>query len=443
MNSSTTIEQISYRKLFLTSIPAIAALGLEPIAEMIDTALLGQFNSLWVAAAAATNTFIGSFTWVFNFLSYSVTSQIGQNIGSKNEGALLGLIKLSIMLSLGIGLSVTLILMLGKNFFLEHILGANLQLRDATEVYWNIRILGFSLSLLSLALMGILRGLQQFNLCLLIILIITGTNAVGSYLCLYHFSLGMRGVAWSTVLGFAMGNIVSLYWLTCRQKFFRWSLKGNIPIGLVKNFSKDSLNLFGRSACLTTSIFLMSAMATRLGSLSLAAHQITMQLWLFTSFFTDGLAVTAASLGSKLIGEANMDLHRLLSKRLLLGGFICGVLFSLIYGIGKNLIMPIFSQDPELKIILDEIWYILVLMQPINGLVYVYDGILFGTRDYAFLRKRMLEGLFMVFLPSLIAVSLLINKLFGIWLCLSLLAGYRLVTSAAFYRFSPISSTND
>ncbi|NRA44696.1 MAG: MATE family efflux transporter [Oligoflexales bacterium] len=436
MDTTTTSHQISYRNLFLTSIPAVAAVGLEPMAEIIDTALLGQFNSQWVAAVAATNTFIASFTWVFNFLSYSVTAQIGQNLGSKNKGALLGLVKLSILLSLGIGISVSLILLFGKNFFLETVLGASDQLSMASNSYWNIRIIGYSLSLLSLALMGILRGLQQFKLCFLVILLITSTNAIGSYASLYWFSFGIRGVAWSTVLAFALGDGLSLYWIVSKQSLFRWSWKGRIPIAYVKAFSKDSINLFGRSACLTASLFLMSAMATRLGSLSLAAHQIVLQLWLFTSFFTDGLAVTAASIGSKLVGEKNLRLHKFMSNRLLVGGVICGFFFSLVYGFGRGFIVPLFTQDQQLVKLLEEFWIILVLSQPINGLVYVYDGILFGTRDYGLLRKRMIEGLFLVFLPAMTIVMLLLNNLFGIWLSMSLLAGYRAITAAVFHHFS-------
>ena len=436
MNTSTTSHQISYRSLFLTSIPAVAAVGLEPIAEIIDTALLGQFQSQWIAAVAATNAFIGSFTWVFNFLSYSVTSQIGQNLGSKNEDALLGLVKLSILISLGLGLLVSFVLFIGKDFFLETILGASEQLSDATDSYWNIRILGFSLSLLSLALMGVLRGLQKFKLCFLVIFVITGTNAIGSYASLYHFSFGIKGVAWSTVLAFALGNAQSLYWLISRQDLFKWSLRGRIPTMHIKSFSRDSLNLFGRSACLTSSMFLMSAMATRLGSLPLAAHQIILQLWLFTSFFTDGLAVTAASVGSKLIGEKNAHLHQLMSKRLLVGGILCGCFFSILYGFGKDMMVALFSQDQQLKILLDKVWPILVFTQPINGLVYVYDGILFGTRDYALLRKRMMEGLCLIFLPAMTIFYLVFNNLFGIWLSLTLLASYRAITSAIFHHFS-------
>lgn len=436
MNKPTTSQEVSYRSLFFASVPAIAAVGLEPIAEIIDTALLGQFNSEWVAAVAATNTFIGSFTWVFNFLSYSVTSQIGQNLGSKNQKALLGLIKLALLLALGIGGVVTLALVIGKDFFLETILGASERLSHASHDYWLIRISGFSLSLLSLTLMGILRGLQQFKLCFIIIALITGSNAVGSYVSLYHLSLGIPGVAWSTLISFALGDAVALYWLTSRQKYFSWSYKGSIPIEYIKSFSSDSLNLFGRSACLTASLFLMSAMATRLGSLSLAAHQINLQLWLFTSFFTDGLAVTAASIGSKLMGENNTSLHRQMSHRLLVAGLIFGCFFASLYGVGKNLIVPMFTNDQVLKAKIDEIWLILVFTQPINGLVYVYDGILFGTRDYVFLRKRMFEGLLIVFMPSMIINTISSGDLFGIWLSLALLACYRWISSARFFHFS-------
>ena len=46
--------------------------------------------------------------------------------------------------------------------------------------------------------------------------------------------------------------------------------------------------------------FIALAVASRLGTAALAAHQIVAQLWLLTSYVTDGFAVAGTVLGSRL-----------------------------------------------------------------------------------------------------------------------------------------------
>ena len=46
--------------------------------------------------------------------------------------------------------------------------------------------------------------------------------------------------------------------------------------------------------------FIALAVASRMGTAALAAHQIAAQLWLLTSYVTDGFAVAGTVLGSRL-----------------------------------------------------------------------------------------------------------------------------------------------
>ena len=57
MEAKDKVNSLSYKQLILFSIPSIVAVGLEPLAEMIDTSILGQVNYKWVAAQAAVNAF--------------------------------------------------------------------------------------------------------------------------------------------------------------------------------------------------------------------------------------------------------------------------------------------------------------------------------------------------------------------------------------------------
>ena len=49
--------------------------------------------------------------------------------------------------------------------------------------------------------------------------------------------------------------------------------------------------------------FIALAVASRMGTAALAAHQIVAQLWLLTSYVTDGFAVAGTVLGSRLSHE--------------------------------------------------------------------------------------------------------------------------------------------
>ena len=77
---------------------------------------------------------------------------------------------------------------------------------------------------------------------------------------------------------------------------------------------------------------------------------------------------------------------------------------------------------------MDTIWFWLAASQPINAMAYIYDGILFGAKDFVFLRKRMMEGFLLVFLPLVLWGFLKIESLLGLWLALIGLNGYRMLS---------------
>ena len=181
-----------------------------------------------------------------------------------------------------------------------------------------------------------------------------------------------------------------------------------------------------RTGTLTLAFFLLMTAATRLGPMTLAAHQIMLQLWLVTSFAVDGFALTASSLGARLLGQGSLELHRILCRRLLVFGGLGGALFSLAYALTQNSLPRVFTPDPELHRLLAELWWLLILTQPLNGLLYVWDGIFFGLQRFDQLRRRMLEGFILVFLPLLLYGYWGAASLSYLWYALWGLSLYRL-----------------
>ena len=194
------------------------------------------------------------------------------------------------------------------------------------------------------------------------------------------------------------------------------------------NLGSDGLNLAGRTGILSLSFFIITAFATRLGTTAVAAYQVALQAWLLAAYFIDGLAITATSLGGKLLGRGDFENQQLLARRLVHLGVGVGSGFFLFYWFAETWVQGLFTNRPEIMALLGTIWFWLAVSQPMNAVAYVYEGILFGARDFAFLRKRMVEGFLFVFLPLVLWGFLKAESLLGLWLALIGLNAYRMVS---------------
>ena len=419
-------KNISYRKILWVTLPAIFAVTLEPMAELIDTAILGHVDTTWVASLAATNACLGSFAWLFNFLSYGVTANISQSLGAGKQDVLGRHILTALLMALVIGLVVGMLLVLFGQQLLGSVLGASGEHLVQSQKYYSIRVIGYPLTLLSIALIGILRGLQKIPLTMGIVLLTTLINATGTYLAVFHYGWGIEGAAWATVLSFLAGDIVALNWLWKHRKNFGLERKWKIDWNDVINLGSDGLNLAGRAGTLVLSFFLMTALATRLGVTVVAAHQVALQAWLLAAYCLDGLAITAATLGGQLLGKGDHSAHGLLARRVVHLGFGVGFGFFFFYWLADTWIQGLFTNRPDILTLLGPLWFWLAASQPINAVAYAYDGILFGSKDYVFLRRRIVEGFCLVFLPLVLLGFLKSESLLSLWFGLIGLNFYRM-----------------
>lgn len=412
----------------MLTLPAIVSMGLEPMAEMIDTAILGHVNTTWVGSLAATNACLGSFAWLFNFLSYGVTAQIAQSLGAEKQDALGAHILTALLMALGIGVGGGALLLLFGQQLLGSVMGARGELLLDSQVYYSIRVIGYPLTILSISLIGILRGLQKIPLTMAIVLLTTLLNAAGTYLAVFHYGWGIKGAAWATVLSFLVGNCVALGWLWRNRKDFGLGKGWKVDWNDMMDLGSDGLNLAGRTGILTLSFFIITVFATRLGTTVVAAYQVALQAWLLAAYCMDGLAITATSLGGQLLGKGDHGAHCLLARRLVNLGFGVGSSFFLFYWLAETWVQSLFTNRPEIMALLGTIWFWLAASQPINAMAYVYDGILFGAKDFVFLRKRMIEGFLLVFLPIVLWGFLKTESLLGLWLALIGLNSYRMLS---------------
>ncbi len=426
-------EWQSYKGLWLISLPSIIATMLEPISAVIDTALVGNFNTQALAALAVGTTVMSAFTWMFNFLIHAPIQSISEKISNRDYRGVASLLKLSIIICFF--LSILLIVFLyPSRFYIYTFMNIRGEVANLCDEYFTVRLLGHFAILGFTVGLSILRGFAKVNLALLFIAISAILNVAISYSSLFVFDLGLTGVALGTVIGNALGFVLVLFYLFNLKELKGQILRASLEKDLALDFGSKSLNVFGRSFVLTTCFFICTKVSSSISENHLASHQILLQVWLFISFFTDGVATTANIIGARLFGKDNSGLLKIYKKTLLMGMQI-GLVFTIMLFIFKSYFISLFTVDQKLIMIINEVWPLVAFTQIPLSVAYVYDGLIFGINKFSFLRRHMTIGFTIVFLP-IIVTSYLQQSLVLVWLSLVGIGLYRLLSNFYCIRYT-------
>jgi Na+-driven multidrug efflux pump len=167
---------------------------------------------------------------------------------------------------------------------------------------------------------------------------------------------------------------------------------------------------------------------------SLAAHAVVSQLWNLISYAVDGFAAAGIVLGSRLAAQArdprraaSAKLHLLrLIKRTLGAGLMAGMASGAAFAVWRVDVIAAFTSDPTtIAALRDGTWAVLCLAQPINGLVFVFDGLMYASQNFRFIRNYMLLGFAFVFCPVMALQALLVQKLWFVWLAAAVINIWR------------------
>ncbi len=128
---------------------------------------------------------------------------------------------------------------------------------------------------------------------------------------------------------------------------------------------------------------------------------------------------------------------RLLTQRLLSMGVVVGMLCGVGIWAGEGWIIALFTSDAEATAVLqDKLWAILCLAQPINSAIFVYDGLLYATHSFAWVRNIMLSGFVLIFAPMLAITQWRVHALWSIWAAKGLMNVWRLLGALVRIHFS-------
>lgn len=414
-------SDITFKGINKLAIPAIIAGIAEPLLSITDTAIVGNLTlnpTESLAAVGIAGSFISAMIWILAQTRSAISAIISKYLGAKKLDEIATLpaqiIVINLILS-GIICFITL-------FFVDEIFqlynASGLVLRYSVE-YYKIRAIGIPLTLFIFSVFGIFRGLQNTYWPMVISIIGALLNIGLDFVLVFGIDgfinpMNVKGAAWASVIAQAVMAILALVLLLKKTPF---NLKLTFTLNKeIKNLLALSLNLMVRALALNVALYLANSYATKYGNNHIAAQTIAFQIWLFFAFFIDGYSSVGSIVSGKLLGEKNYKKLWRLSIKLTRYSIIVSILLALFCAIFYFPIGRLFSKDLLVLHSFYSIFWIVLIMQPINAVAFVFDGIFKGLGEASILRNLLLTATFLGFIPVLLIGDYFNLKLYAIWM---------------------------
>ncbi|WP_298531940.1 MATE family efflux transporter [uncultured Algibacter sp.] len=415
---------ISLKHINKLAIPALISGVSEPILSLTDAAIVGNISinaTESLAAIGIVTTFISMLIWVLGQTRSAISSIVSQYVGANKLDKIKNLPAQAIFIITA--LSVVIIFStypFAKQIF--KLYNASNIILDYSIIYYKIRVLGFPFTLFTIAIFGAFRGLQNTYYPMIIAMIGAASNIILDVILVYGIKdfitpMNIEGAAYASVIAQILMAGFSIYFLLKKTSI---PLKPSFPFNPeIKRFILMILNLFIRTIALNVTLYFASAFATSYGAEYIAAYTIAINLWFLGAFIVDGYASAGNILSGKLFGAKTYADLITLSNKLIKYGVIIGVILGLLGALFYYPIGRIFTKEPEVLNAFYNIFWIVLVMQPLCTLAFIFDGIFKGLGKMKYLRNVLLFSTFIIFIPILFLLDHLGYKLHAIFIAIT------------------------
>lgn len=420
LSTSITLKQIN--KL---AIPALISGVSEPILSLTDAAIIGNMDynaTESLAAVGIVTTFLSMLIWVLGQTRSAISSIVSQYLGADKLSEVKNLPAQAMFLITSLSVLIILVTYPFAAQIFKLYNASDLILNYSVD-YYQIRVFGFPFTLFTIAVFGTFRGLQNTYYPMLIAITGAIANIILDVVLVYGIediipAMHIKGAAYASVLAQIIMAVLSAYYILKKTDI---PLLVRFPFNSeIKRFALMILNLFIRTIALNVALYFGTSYATKYGTTYIAAYTIAINLWFLGAFLIDGYASAGNILSGKLFGAKDYKTLFGLSNKLIKYGIVVGLIIGIIGALFYYPIGNIFTDD---QAVLDEfynVFWMILAMQPLCALAFIFDGVFKGLGKMQYLRNVLLFSTLLVFIPVIFWADELGYKLYGIFIAFTL-----------------------
>ena len=409
------------RELLVLAVPALGALLAEPLYVLADTAVVGRLGTDPLAGLGVASGALLFGYGLCVFLAYGTTAAVARLTGAGEDRRATDQAIQGLWLAAVLGMALAVVGTVTADAVVSG-LGATGTVADQAAIYLRISLLGAPAMLLMLAGVGYLRG-RKDTVRPLQVAVGTAVLNLGLELVLI---LGMdRGIgasAAATVVAQWTGAACYLGWIGRDVVRRRASLAPRL--GSIGRMLAVSAQLLVRNLSLTGTFLVGTSVATRIGRVDVAAHQVAFQVWMATALTMDAVAIAAQAMVGERLGAGDAAGAVSIGKRVIAWSVGMGLALAVVLVAAREPVAAIFSDDPAVVTLAGFLLVHVALMAPLGGVAFALDGVLIGAGDQRFMARAM-AGAAMVSVAAMVAGRLAGQGIGWLWGAIWLFMGAR------------------
>ncbi|XP_062176441.1 protein DETOXIFICATION 46, chloroplastic-like [Alnus glutinosa] len=408
------------KEIMMFSGPATGLWICAPLMSLISTAVIGRGSSTELAALGPGTVFCDNMNLLFMFLSIATSNMVATALAKRDKNEVQHQISILLFVGLTCGTLMLLFTQFLGSWALTAFAGAkNAHIVPAASKYVQIRGLAWPAILFGLVAQSASLGMKDSVGPLKALLVASAVNGLGHVVLCSMLRFGITGAAWATMASQLIAAYMMIEALN-KKGFSAFAISIPSPSEFMQIFAIAApvfVTMFSKVAFYS----LMTYFATAMGTNTVAAHQVMIQMYGMCVVWGEPLSQTAQSFMPELLNGVNRSLEkaRMLLKSLVIIGAILGLTIGTI-GMSVPWLFPqIFTHDPN---VIQEMHKVLILFffsLAVTPCTHSLEGTLLAGRDLKFISLSM-SGCF-----SLGALLLLLVKGFGLTGCWAALVGFQ------------------
>ena len=401
------------------AVPGIIAMTASSLYNMVDSIFIGHIRDVGayaISGLAVTFPLMNLSTALGTLVGVGASTILSVLLGQKNYEASNKVLANLVSLNTIIGTLFSVVALL----FLDPILGffgASANTLPYARAYMKIILYGNVVTHLYFGLNNLLRASGNPRLAMRLTLFTVLMNCLLDPVFIFVLDMGIQGAALATVLCQLMSLSYSFRYFLDRQKPIHLPEK---VFALDWRVAKDSLMigmgpfLMNSASCIVT-MFVNQQMLKYSGDLGIGAYGIVNRIVFLSIMITMGLnqgmqPIAGFNFGARQYSRVK-EVYQLTIKcavTVMSIGFIISQVFP-------DLVVSVFTNDPELKAIADKGLRIITLMLPLVGFQMVSTNLFqsLGMVHKSIFLSLARQLLFLV--PSLYLLPLIVGRE-GVWL---------------------------
>ena len=413
-------SQLTYKEYLMVTIPFMLSTATQPLLGAVNTAIMGHMSEAFYIAAVSLGVILfNNIYWLFGFLRVSTTSFSAQALGKAyDESKFLALAR-PLIIALVISLCFLIVYPLVFNYYAQF-MRPEAQVVILMRKYCDVIIWGAPFVLLNYVTLGWLMGQMIIRYTMFMQISMNVVNIILSFMFVFILQMDIEGVAYASLIAQIYGCIVGFVAI-----YFKGNLKFSKQYLIkLKSFNpflslmKVNTDLMLRTVCLLTINNLFAMAGSSLGTTTLAANAVILEIIFILVYFIDGMANGVSVFSGKAFGTKDIQLL----NRTLYIALRCLIVFviigSIVVYLSKSYLISIMTNLPEVSAYADN-YSIFLVIHPICACIgLLLYGMYTGVGHTSSIRNMMFIAVAFFYICQNILMNYFAN--YGIWATYSL-----------------------